>query len=73
MQTFALRLLIASLFGGVCLSSRAQVYAIGASGGPMVIVRVDEHTWLVGSSPNAYGFLQYRCRSGENAPWVSLL
>jgi len=36
------------LFTG-CLNCQAQVYAVGFTGGPMVVVRVDEHKWTVGS------------------------
>src|SRR5207249_3630451 len=70
MQTIALRLLLGSLLGFSGGIIHGQVYAIGVSRGPMVTVRVDEHTWLAGGWPNGYGLLQFRSRQGEGAPWI---
>jgi hypothetical protein len=63
MHTIALRFLIASLLGLGGVSAHGQVYAVGTHREPMVTVRVDEHTWLVGGWPNGYGLLQFRSRS----------
>jgi hypothetical protein len=69
-RSIVLRFLLVSLFGLSGMSAHGQVYAIGVAGGPMVTLRVDEHRWLAGGWPNGYGLLQFRCRTGEGAPWI---
>ena len=70
MRTFTLILLAVTLLAVAPVRCGAQVYAVGTHRGPMVTLRVDEHTWLIGGWPNGYGLLQFRARTGEGAPWL---
>src|ERR1043165_4479771 len=70
MRTFTLILLAVTLLAVAPVRCGAQVYAVGTHRGPMVTLRVDEHTWLIGGWPNGYGLLQFRSRTGEGAPWL---
>lgn len=68
MRTIPLTLLLAALCGVSGVSVHGQVYAYGTQ--PTIIVRVDEHIWLVDGWPNGYGLVQFRSRSAEGAPWI---
>src|SRR6266850_697384 len=70
MQTTSVEVLLAFLIFAGSIGCQGQVYSQGVTGGPLIVVRVDEHVWTIGSWPSCYGLTQFRSRTAEATPWI---